>query len=72
MLIVVSKVRKAIKEREDLSMSLDVSTALSNHVESVVLRAAVLAKKDGRKTVMRRDVDAILNGENNGRADIEG
>lgn len=66
MLVVVSKTRKLVKEKAELSTSLDVFDSLTVHLEDVVLAAASLAKADGRKTLMQRDIQQILRrGENN-------
>lgn len=54
-LVVASKVKELIK-KDGLNTSAEAIKGLSDHVESVIARAIVLAKKDSRKTVMIRDI----------------
>ena len=56
-LVVVSKVKKMIKEKVGMSTSASSMEALSNIVERECLKAAEKAKQDGRKTVMDRDFE---------------
>lgn len=63
MLVVVSKIKQLIKKNESFNTSAEATVALSEHVENIVLRAIVEAKKDGRKTVMKRDIDFVISGK---------
>lgn len=54
-LVVVSKIKKFIKEKADLSTSSSVIEALSRIVEKECLKAAQKAKEANRKTVLDRD-----------------
>ena len=56
-LVVVSKVKKMIKEKVGMSTSASCMEALSNIVERECLKAAEKAKQNGRKTVMDRDFE---------------
>lgn len=62
MLIVVAKAKALIKEKAEMNTSKEATDNLSAYVEKVLIEAIELAKKDGRKTVMGRDVQTILNG----------
>jgi len=55
-LIVVSKVKKYIKERSGMNTSDAVAEALSDHVRAICDEAIRSAGGDGRKTVLDRDV----------------
>lgn len=59
-LIVVSKLKKYIKERSGMNTSDGVMAVLSDHLREVCDRAIRKAGEDGRKTVLDRDVKAIL------------
>jgi UDP-N-acetylglucosamine transferase subunit ALG13 len=54
-LIVVSKLKKYIKDKHGLNTSGDVATKLSDIVRVACDRAAETAKVEGRKTLMDRD-----------------
>ena len=55
-LVVVSKVKKYIRDRGDLSTAEAVAAALGTHVRKVCDDAIRNAVRDGRKTVLERDV----------------
>jgi hypothetical protein len=55
-LIVVSKMKKYIKDRSGMNTSDAVADALSDHVRAVCDDAIRTAASDGRKTVLDRDV----------------
>jgi len=56
MLIVVSKLKKYIKDRSGMNTSDAVAEALGDHVRAVCDQAIQAAAADGRKTVLERDV----------------
>lgn len=59
-LVVVSKLKKYIKDRAGMNTSTDVVGPLSDHLRRVADAAVAEARKDSRKTVLERDViDAI-------------
>lgn len=60
-LVVVSKVKARVK-KEDFNTSAEVPDALTEHIEKILAGAVQSARADGRKTVMRRDVEGALNG----------
>lgn len=60
MLVVVSKLKKLVKEKAEINTSKDCIDSLNVHLEDIVLAASVLAKADGRKTLMQRDIQQIL------------
>jgi len=55
-LIVVSKMKKYIKERSGMNTSDAVAEALGDHVRAICDQAIHAAAADGRKTVLDRDV----------------
>jgi len=55
-LIVVSKMKKYIRDRSGMNTSDAVAEALGDHVRSVCDEAIRTAARDGRKTVLDRDV----------------
>ncbi len=55
-LIVVSKVKKYIRDRSGMNTSDAVAEALGDHVRTVGAEAIRAAARDGRKTVLDRDV----------------
>ena len=55
-LIVVSKLKKYIKEKSGMNTASSVAEAVSARVRSLCDAAIEQAKSDGRKTVMDRDV----------------
>jgi len=57
-LIVVSRMRGVAKDNK-MSTSLAAVQALSDHCAEVIFQATESAKKDGRKTVMDRDIEAV-------------
>jgi hypothetical protein len=54
-LVVVSKLKKYIKQRADMNTSDSVTEVLSDHLRSLCDQAIANAAQDGRKTVMDRD-----------------
>ena len=54
-LIVVSKLKAYVKARFDMNTSADVMEELSDIVRDKVSDACMKARRDGRKTVMKRD-----------------
>jgi hypothetical protein len=58
-LIVVSKMKKYIKDRSGMNCSDAVADELSNHVRAICDDAIRAAGADGRKTVLDRDVPAV-------------
>jgi len=55
-LIVVSKMKKYIRDRSGMNISDAVANALGDHVRTVCDEAIRAAARDGRKTVLDRDV----------------
>jgi histone H3/H4 len=55
-LIVVSKLKKYIKDRSGMNTSDAVAEVLGEHVRSICDEAIRAAARDGRKTVLDRDV----------------
>ncbi|MCX7977655.1 MAG: hypothetical protein N2578_01490 [Bdellovibrionaceae bacterium] len=55
-LVVVSKVKKIIREKGGLNTSQGAIDQLSKAVERLALKAIDSAKADNRKTVLERDV----------------
>lgn len=60
MLVVVSKLKKLIKEKEAFQTSGDVPEVLSAHLHTIARYACSFARGDGRKTVMGRDVQKAI------------
>jgi len=56
MLIVVSKLKKYVKDRSGMNTSDAVAEALGDHVRAICDQAIQAAAADGRKTVLERDV----------------
>ena len=56
-LVVVSKVKKKIKEKHGMNTSGSAMEALTRIVEDACEKAVNNAKADGRKTVMDRDFE---------------
>jgi len=56
-LVVTSKVKKFIKEIGGCNTSAETVQVLSDAVKALCQRGVDLAKKEGRKTVMARDID---------------
>ncbi len=56
-LVVVSKVKKYIKDKAGMSTSASAAEALTRIVEREVAKAINNAQADGRKTVMDRDFE---------------
>lgn len=54
-LVVTSRVKKFNRDN-GLNTSMDAIDALSKHLESVLALSVTFARKEGRKTVMDRDV----------------
>ena len=63
MLVVVSKMKAFIKEKAQLSTSMEAAEILSSHIETLLNKSATLAAKDGRKTVMGRDMEQSIKGD---------
>ena len=59
MLIVVSKLKKYIRERSGMNTSDSVADVLSDHVRAICDDAIRAAATDGRKTVLDRDVPKV-------------
>ena len=59
-LVVTSKVKKYIKEKKGFNTSGATIGALSAAVQKICDQAISNAEKDGRKTVMDRDVPPVL------------
>jgi histone H3/H4 len=55
-LVVTSKVKKLIKEKGAMNTSAETIDVLSKAIEQLCLKGIENAKKDGRKTVMARDI----------------
>ena len=55
-LIVVSKLKKYIRDRSGMNTSDAIADVLADHVRSVCDEAIRTAARDGRKTVLDRDV----------------
>lgn len=62
-LVVVSKIKKFIKEKGDLNTSASAIDALSTIVEKECLKAIQTAKNANRKTVLDRDFPEQVVGE---------
>ena len=60
-LVVVSKLKKYVKEHSGMNTSGGVAPALSVLVRQICDKAIETAKADGRKTVMDRDLPTTLN-----------
>jgi len=58
-LIVVSKLKTYIKDKSGMNSSGGVAGTLSDQVRALCDQAIENAKKDGRKTVMERDVPSV-------------
>lgn len=56
-LVVVSKVKKYVKDAAGMNTSGNVASKLSEAVRRMCAQAIEKAKADGRKTVMDRDFD---------------
>lgn len=56
-LVVVSKLKKYIKDGADMNTAGNVAEALSSAIRRMCDKAIENAKRDGRKTVMDRDFD---------------
>lgn len=60
MLIVTSKAKKHVKEKSEFNTSMDACNLLSEHCKVVLDKSIEFAKKDGRKTVMGRDIERVI------------
>jgi histone H3/H4 len=60
-LVVVSKLKKYIKEKAELNTSGAVADTLSTLIRVMCDKAIENAKNEGRKTVMERDFASIQN-----------
>jgi histone H3/H4 len=54
-LVVVSKLKKYIRDRSGMNTSSNVAEVLSDRIRTLCDQAVENAKNDGRKTVMDRD-----------------
>ena len=54
-LVIVSKLKKYIKESSGMNTAGNVAPALSDQIRQMCKRAIESARSDGRKTVMDRD-----------------
>ncbi|MBK9072981.1 MAG: hypothetical protein IPL79_18570 [Myxococcales bacterium] len=61
-LIVVSKLKKYVRDRSGMNTSDAVVDKLSDHVRAICDIAIRNAGRDGRKTVLDRDLPAIAEG----------
>src|SRR5688572_3594101 len=59
-LVVVSKLKAYIRARSDMNTSSGVAEVLSDHLRTIARDAIREAGKNGRKTVLDRDVAAVL------------
>jgi hypothetical protein len=59
-LVVVSKLKKYIKDRSGMNTSDSVAEVISDHVRAVCDDAIRAAGADGRKTVLDRDVPKVV------------
>jgi len=59
-LVVVSKLKAYIRARSDMNTSSGVAEVLSDHLRTIARDAIREAGKNGRKTVLDRDVTAVL------------
>ncbi len=60
-LIVASKLKKYIRARSEFNTSDSVMAVLSEHLRKLSVEAIKTAARDGRKTVLDRDVLSVLN-----------
>lgn len=60
-LVVVSKIKKHVKENHELRTSEEAIHALSSMVEEALRTGATNARQDGRKTIAARDLDVLEN-----------
>jgi histone H3/H4 len=58
-LVVVSKVKNYIRARSGMNTSGNVTAVLSDHLRRLCDEAIENARKDGRKTVMDRDLPSV-------------
>lgn len=58
-LVVISKVKKYIRDRSGMNTSDGIVEALGDHVRSICDEAVRAAAQDGRKTVLDRDVPKV-------------
>jgi histone H3/H4 len=56
-LIVVSKLKKYVKDQSEMNTSVNVAPALSDMLRRMCDKAIAKAKAEGRKTVMDRDFE---------------
>jgi len=65
-LVVVSKLKAYIRARSEMNTSSGVAEVLSDHLRTIARDAIREAGKNGRKTVLDRDVMAVLGRRNDG------
>lgn len=58
-LVVISKLKNYIRERSGFNTAGSVAPALSDHLRRVCDAAIENARRDGRKTVMDRDLPSV-------------
>lgn len=61
-IVVASKVKKAIKDKSGMNTSAAAIDELSLHAHVIIEKAQEVAKADGRKTVMDRDIREVVEG----------
>lgn len=62
-LVVVSKLKKFVREATGMNTSDTAIGPLSDHLRELCRRAADAAQRDGRRTLLDRDIQAALRGE---------
>ena len=62
-LIVVSKLKKFVREAGEMNTSDRVVHVLSDHLRELSIRAMRVARLEGRKTVLNRDFREVLEGD---------
>jgi histone H3/H4 len=65
-LVVVSKLKKFIRDQSGMNTSDSVTAVLSRHLRELSIKALRNAASDERKTVMDRDFEAVLKKLNDG------
>lgn len=58
---VSSKIKKFTKEKTGMNTPGDLGEILTKHIKQVMVRASEVAKADGRKTILSRDVEEACN-----------
>lgn len=65
-LVVVSKLKKFIRDQSGMNTSDSVTNVLSRHLRELCIKALRVAAADERKTVMDRDFEAVLKKSSDG------